>query len=1011
MKKHLKKNLSPFFSFFLCILAIGNGNNCHSQEFISKDLHKSEIIENFDSGTIQLESYPGEDINPNSWSITSEKTYANTPFSLKLFGNTWKKQLIANLPIDSNEVWQVAAYINSLSEIQGFGIMDSVNSMFYSFAGTEGINFSNWLPVYQGCFSNNQWNIYQLPIADDWLAMYGYLPTITALVYVNDNDGATNGVVYFDEIKNISSDLPVSPQVTINYNIIGKENLNRNTKAITVQFSATIIDPDSYSHSYYWNFGDGTTSNLQSPTHVFICGDNHAYTVTLQVKDSTNHWGRASSKILLDSANSTFPLTMNFVGDIMLARNYESSGGIIQTQGVEAIFAPLRNYLKDSAQITIANLECPFTTHWEHHPTKQIYFKSAPANISGLTYAGIDIVSLANNHIMDYMLPGMQETQTVLNSNNILHSGAGANSYEAYQPLLYSKSGINFAFLASSDRTGQYNNYQPYLDAGFNKPGFANLTPYYIKKQIEDVRNISDYVIMEFHSGIEYSFSPNKSMMPEDDDDYSAYHTEPDLSNRSIRQNAINYGADLVICHHPHIIHGVEVYNGKLIAHSLGNFAFDLYYPETFPSMILNAQLAENGFNEFSIIPVYIDHYIPRRAKGELGLYILNDLAKKSKDLDTYLDVKMEQTVAKIILDTSLIEMTDTNFLSSIQLLEIGGNRISQPYLLNMPGRLSKISIAPLGDYQIRLGRELIWFGNMEDEGCKLWYLNNADESYCDTTAYKGLRSLQHIRKNSSPTNLVTNFENKIIIRNSNLQHTLCGYIKTKNAKNATIEIQYFNERTSTIPLAQENIGTLINGTTPWTYYQKELTMPAGTKFIDIRLNSGVPNFDTSWVWFDNIGVICWEEWVNTDSNLSINHPNDFYFMQFKTQQHTNNIFVNYAFVDFLRKDTSTIDIPDIKNVYQKRDCQNYPNPFNPAQGPTFFEFELKNSQQVQLKIYTIFGKLITILTDDYLQPGKHKLFWDGTMQNGEFVNSGIYIYQLEYDKKINSGKCVVIKN
>ena len=60
-------------------------------------------------------------------------------------------------------------------------------------------------------------------------------------------------------------------------------------------------------------------------------------------------------------------------------------------------------------------------------------------------------------------------------------------------------------------------------------------------------------------------------------------------------------GADLVVVHHPHIIQGVEIYNNKLIAHSLGNFIFDLNYPETYPSMILNADVNQNGFIDYTI--------------------------------------------------------------------------------------------------------------------------------------------------------------------------------------------------------------------------------------------------------------------------------------------------------------------------------------------------------------------------------------------------------------------------
>ena len=61
---------------------------------------------------------------------------------------------------------------------------------------------------------------------------------------------------------------------------------------------------------------------------------------------------------------------------------------------------------------------------------------------------------------------------------------------------------------------------------------------------------------------------------------------------------------------------------------------FDLDYPETYPTVVLNSKIDATGFYEFSIAPVYIDDYIPVRAKGELGIYLMDDMAKRSKELN-----------------------------------------------------------------------------------------------------------------------------------------------------------------------------------------------------------------------------------------------------------------------------------------------------------------------------------------------------------------------------------------
>jgi len=565
---------------------------------LSFAIEREIVIEDFESGEISLFSYPDQDLHPDAWELTSENTYNPlSQYSLKLYGNTWKVEAIEPVTVDSNDVWQIACFIEDKGEIHAFGVGDGTNELFYSLDGFEMLNIEEWIPVYQGSFDEGVWNNFQLPIADDWFSWYEYLPDITELIFVNDNDGGS-GIVYFDNIYNITEDLPVSPQVEISFDIGTVYRNSDDLRSVNVQFFSEVTDPDSEEHSFLWFFGDDSTSTLQNPAHTFVVEDDHSYTVHLQVIDDTGYNGYSTCQIDVDEGPSSFPLTMNFVGDIMLARGYEAGGGIIPTLGVEAIFEPTLSILGESADISVANLECPLTTHYEHHPTKTIYFKGAPENAAGLAYAGIDLVCLANNHVSDYMLEGMQETQSTLDQYGIRYSGAGADSYEAYEPLFYSKKGVNLAFLRSSDRTGQYNNYQPYLQAGYNKFGFAYMTPYYIMEQIDAVQDNADLIIVETHSGSEYSTAPGANYDLVDvfagwdekdfaeDEDYTPRIDIPHMWDIEIRHHMIDSGADLVICHHPHVIQGIEVYNGKVIAHSLGNFVFDLSYLETFPTMI-----------------------------------------------------------------------------------------------------------------------------------------------------------------------------------------------------------------------------------------------------------------------------------------------------------------------------------------------------------------------------------------------------------------------------------------
>jgi hypothetical protein len=382
-------------------------------------------------------------------------------------------------------------------------------------------------------------------------------------------------------------------------------------------------------------------------------------------------------------------------------------------------------HLGGAADITCANLEVALTNQGTPHPTKSVVYRGNPANVTGLVYAGIDIVSTANNHTMDYMLPGLLQTQDVLNQHGIIHSGSGITSYEAYTPAFVNKRGLNIAFLRSCDRTGQYNNAQPFLQSGFDKPGFAYMTPYYISRQLAAVDGIADLKIVEMHGGSEYSTSPgegydksNPFLEDTQDEDYSLRSDVPHQWDIEIRQGAIDAGADLVIVHHPHIIQALEVYNGKLIAHSLGNFIFDLDYPECMPSMILYADADQNGFSNFSAAPVFIDNFIPEEAIGQFGTHILDYLAMKSRERNSILVVNKNTNRAHVVLDPANVTPVQHNNNLQVYVYPIS-EEISQtsPFKLPRHGSISSVQgIDPIDDAQMRLGAETLWFGNFEDE-------------------------------------------------------------------------------------------------------------------------------------------------------------------------------------------------------------------------------------------------------------------------------------------------------
>jgi poly-gamma-glutamate synthesis protein (capsule biosynthesis protein) len=165
-------------------------------------------------------------------------------------------------------------------------------------------------------------------------------------------------------------------------------------------------------------------------------------------------------------------------------------------------------------------------------------FCGDPRFIDGLTYAGVDVASLSNNHLTNYGQKGSQSTIQLLTDHGIRPTGLGLIAYMTVK-------NVRFAFL------------------GFNGIG-VHVDRAELKRQIDLARPNADVVVVEFHWGKEYVLTPQSThdvVAPDDP--------------REIGHLAVDDGADLVIGNHPHAVQGVEMYNGKLITYAHGNFVFD----------------------------------------------------------------------------------------------------------------------------------------------------------------------------------------------------------------------------------------------------------------------------------------------------------------------------------------------------------------------------------------------------------------------------------------------------
>ncbi len=949
----------------------------------------ADTVENFESGAVELYSFPGEDQDPDLWLLDSTNTHQGSRFSLKLAGNTWKIEPVVPFTLDTGTVLSVAAFIEAAGEIQGFGLIGEGETLLYVLAGREKVDPERWITVYQGAFPVRTWNRYLLPVGEDWLARFGRLVTVSGLVFVNDHDSSRTGSVLFDDILNITPDLPAPPELEVWHELRSQKDNGDGTRSVTVQFYSRVTDPDSRYHRFFWSFGDDSTSQDSWPLHTYIVRDDHLFTVLCQVSDSTDRWARDTTRVRIEAGPSSLPLKLNFTGDIMLARRYEQPGGIIDTLGPEGVFARVRHLLADSADITVANLECPLTDRGTPHPTKPIVFRGRPSNVRGLVYAGIDLVSLANNHILDYGLEGLIQTRQVLDSCGIRNCGAGEDIYQAFQPAFIVKSGLNLGFLAYSDRTGQYDNYQPFLNAGYNKPGFAEQDSWRIFQSLARTRQVADFVIVQLHAGEEYQETPG---FGPDDEWFSPRAERPSDNSRALRHRIIDNGADLIVGHHPHILQGIEVYQGKVIAHSLGNFAFDQEYPETYPSVILHTRLDEQGFQHLLLIPVFIDDYLPTPATGELGIAILRHLARLSRELGTYVIVNPDSVLGTVILDTACICRQFRDIAESIPVLPDSGWFVSPPRRLNADADISRlVSISPVSDWQFRLGLDLVWFGNMEDEGATMWLLNQPDEFY-DPLARRGQRSLAQ-RRTAGTGTIITSLEERYPLPADSGDLTVYSWLRGENAGPANIRLNLYSSRTGGTLLQTCSLATPLSDTFDWRFESNSITPLSNAGFFDLWLTSAGPDSGTGIARFDDAGVIKWTIWQDFVPGTEILTPNEYRWLQLRTRTRTNHAQLNYQTVSYRLMAGITSPAHQSSPAAPRLSV----SPSHPRL-QTVISYVLPRTTRVRLSVYNPAGQKVRTLVNQLQPAGPHRLVWDLTANSGRQLPCGTYFLLLATD-------------
>jgi poly-gamma-glutamate capsule biosynthesis protein CapA/YwtB (metallophosphatase superfamily) len=279
-------------------------------------------------------------------------------------------------------------------------------------------------------------------------------------------------------------------------------------------------------------------------------------------------------------------LTIVAVGDIMLGRGVGSrleKGNFDYKYPFEEVV----DFFSEG-DIVFGNLEHPMTNSEKCFDKRYKYvLKSKPEAVESLKYAGFNLLNLANNHILDYYDRGLFDTLDILNSNGIMYSGAGKNINEAREPAVIEKNGIKTALISYTDMSEYFYAGNPSINfaAEENKAGVAPRKLESILEDIGKVRKSVDILMVSLHWGVEESFDVQPEQV-------------------EFAHQLIDKGADVILGHHPHQFQAIEIYNGKPIFYSLGNFIFDQNDPENQESFIVIMKYKNKELSSLIAIPV-----------------------------------------------------------------------------------------------------------------------------------------------------------------------------------------------------------------------------------------------------------------------------------------------------------------------------------------------------------------------------------------------------------------------
>jgi poly-gamma-glutamate synthesis protein (capsule biosynthesis protein) len=304
-------------------------------------------------------------------------------------------------------------------------------------------------------------------------------------------------------------------------------------------------------------------------------------------------------------------MNLLFVGDVMLGRLVNRA---LTTLPASYPWGDTLS-LFESAAVRICNLECVIAdggSPWIQTP-KVFHFRSDAKNVEVLKAAHIDVVALANNHVLDYGYEALLEMLDTLKHEGIHHAGAGSDLRTAYRPAFFTRGNWLIGCIAFTDN-------EPCWEAERTVPGVCYV-PINVRSKraqalfqlVEQAKARVDWLIVCAHWGGNWG-----------------YHVPRE--HVRFAHALIEHGADIIFGHSCHVFRGIELYHARPILYSCGDFIDDYHVDEVErndESFVYVVEIADSGIHELRLYPTCIRDFQAQRTWG----WYAKSIAAKMQDL------------------------------------------------------------------------------------------------------------------------------------------------------------------------------------------------------------------------------------------------------------------------------------------------------------------------------------------------------------------------------------------